>query len=195
MAGSGKTSTLQELCRGLQSGGLERICLIAPTNSAVEVLKGEGFQYSSTVASFLLSEKKPEAGSYVIIDESGLNSLREGAEIIRLANENDYRVLFVGDARQHTSVESGDFFRLLENYSGIARFELRTIRRQQSENYRAGIAYCADGYFQAAFDTFEENGFIHEGKSDYLKKAAESYLEFTENGRFSRTGDSGGADA
>lgn len=149
------------------------------------MLKGEGFQYSSTVASFLLSEKKPEAGSYVIIDESGLNSLREGAEIIRLANENDYRVLFVGDARQHTSVESGDFFRLLENYSGIARFELRTIRRQQSENYRAGIAYCADGYFQAAFDTFEENGFIHEGKSDYLKKAAESYLEFTENGRFS----------
>ncbi|MBS1455333.1 MAG: AAA family ATPase [Lentisphaeria bacterium] len=101
VAGSGKTSTLQELCRGLQSDGLERICLIAPTNSAVEVLKGEGFQYSSTVASFLLSEKKPEAGSYVIIDESGLNSLREGAEIIRLANENDYRVLFVGDARQH----------------------------------------------------------------------------------------------
>ena len=184
VAGSGKTSTLQELCRGLQSGGLERIYLIAPTNSAVEVLKGEGFQYSSTVASFLLSEKKPEAGSYVIIDESGLNSLREGAEIIRLANENDYRMLFVGDARQHTSVESGDFFRLLENHSGIARFELRTIRRQQSENYRAGIAYCADGYFQAAFDTFEENGFIHEGKSDYLKKAAESYLEFTENGRF-----------
>jgi len=150
VAGAGKTSTLQELCRGLQSGGVNSIYVIAPTNSATDVLKQEGFEESQTVASFLLSEKKPPEGSYVIIDESGLNSLREGVEIVKVARANNYRVLFVGDARQHTAVESGDFFRLLEDHSTIAKFSLTEIHRQQNEEYRRGISDCALGNFEAA---------------------------------------------
>ena len=184
VAGAGKTSTLQELCRGLQSGGVNSIYVIAPTNSATDVLKQEGFEKSQTVASFLLSEKKPPEGSYVIIDESGLNSLREGVEIVKVARANNYRVLFVGDARQHTAVESGDFFRLLEDHSTIAKFSLTEIHRQQNEEYRRGISDCALGNFEAAFERFDRNGFIHEGKAKYLQEAAESYMKFTENGKF-----------
>ena len=184
VAGAGKTSTLQELCRGLQSGGVNSIYVIAPTNSATDVLKQEGFEQSQTVASFLLSEKKPPEGSYVIIDESGLNSLREGVEIVKVARANNYRVLFVGDARQHTAVESGDFFRLLEDHSTIAKFSLTEIHRQQNEEYRRGISDCALGNFEAAFERFDQNGFIHEGKIKYLQEAAESYMKFTENGEF-----------
>ena len=184
VAGAGKTSTLQELCRGLRSGGVKSIYVIAPTNSATDVLKQEGFEESQTVAHFLVSPKKPPRGSYVIIDESGLNSLREGVEIIRTARENNYRVLFVGDARQHTAVESGDFFRLLEDHSTIQRFSLTDIYRQQNEEYRRGISDCALGNFEAAFERFDKNGFIHEGKSKYLEEAAASYMEYTENGKF-----------
>ena len=184
VAGAGKTSTLQELCRGLRSGGLENIHLIAPTNSAADVLKQEGFEQSQTVAAFLLSQKKPPAGSYVIIDESGLNSLREGVELIKTARMNNYRVLFVGDARQHTAVESGDFFRLLEDHSKIESFSLSDIYRQQNEEYRRGISECALGKFEAAFERFDRNGFIREGKTKYLEEAAESYMEYTENGEF-----------
>ncbi len=184
VAGSGKTSTLQEFCRGLQSGGINSIYLIAPTNSATDVLKQEGFEQSQTVASFLLSKHKPPEGSYVIIDESGLNSLREGVEIINTARQNNYRVLFVGDARQHTAVESGDFFRLLEDHSKIEKFSLTEIHRQQQEEYRCGITECALGRFEEAFDRFDRNGFICEGKADYLQQAADSYMKFTENGKF-----------
>lgn len=183
VAGSGKTSTLQELCNGLRCAGISSIQLIAPTNSAVDVLKSEGFDQSRTVAAFLLSNDKPERGSYVIIDESGLNSLREGVEIVKLARMNNYRVLFVGDARQHTAVESGDFFRLLEDHSKIQKFELSDIYRQQSEEYRRGIAECAMGEFEAAFERFDENGFIQEGKADYLAQAATSFMDFTDDGR------------
>ncbi|MFA6716081.1 MAG: AAA family ATPase, partial [Victivallaceae bacterium] len=184
VAGAGKTSTLQELCQGLRSGGLESIYLIAPTNSAADVLRQEGFEQSQTVASFLLSQKKPPAGSYVIIDEAGLNSLREGAELIKTARANNYRVLFVGDARQHTAVESGDFFRLLEDHSKIERFSLSDIYRQQNEEYRRGILECALGKFEAAFERFDRNGFVREGKAKYLEEAAETYMEYTENGEF-----------
>ncbi len=184
VAGAGKTSTLQEFCNGLRSGGVENIYLIAPTNSATDVLKQEGFERSQTVASFLLSQEKPPAGSYVIIDESGLNSLCEGVEIMKLARANNYRVLFVGDARQHTAVESGDFFRLLEDYSQIQKFSLTDIHRQQHEEYRRGIFECAMGQYEQAFERFDGQNFIHEGKRDYLKQAAQSYMEFTENGQF-----------
>ncbi len=184
VAGAGKTSTLQELCKGLRSGGIESIHLIAPTNSATDVLKQEGFEQSQTVASFLLSREKPPAGSYVIIDESGLNSLREGVEIVKVARANNYRVLFVGDARQHNAVENGDFFRLLEEHSEIERFSLTDIHRQQNEEYRRGISDCALGRFDAAFERFDANGFIHEGKNKYLDRAADSYMEYTENGQF-----------
>lgn len=184
VAGAGKTSTLQELCRGLRSGGVESIYLVAPTNSATDVLKQEGFEQSQTVAGFLLSSNKLPAESYVIIDESGLNSLREGVEILKTAREQNYRVLFVGDARQHTAVESGDFFRLLEKYSEIERFSLTDIHRQQNEEYRRGIMACALGMFPQAFDRFDRNGFIHEGKGEYLKEAAQSYMDYTDNGRY-----------
>ncbi|MBR4665297.1 MAG: relaxase domain-containing protein, partial [Lentisphaeria bacterium] len=70
VAGAGKTSTLQEFCRGLRSGGVENIVVVAPTNSATEVLKQEGFEQSQTVASFLLTPKKPPERSYIIIDEA-----------------------------------------------------------------------------------------------------------------------------
>jgi hypothetical protein len=93
-------------------------------------------------------------------------------------------VLFVGDARQHTAVESGDFFRLLEDHSTIAKFSLTEIHRQQKEEYRRGISDCALGNFEEAFERFDRNGFIHEGKAKYLQEAAESYMKFTENGEF-----------
>ncbi len=183
VAGSGKTSTLQEFCKGLCSGGMGNIYLIAPTNSATDVLKQEGFEHSQTAASFLLSKEKAPAKSYVIIDESGLNSLREGVEILKLARKNDYRVLFVGDARQHTAVESGDFFRLLEDYSRIQKFNLTDIHRQQNEEYRRGIFECAMGQFEQAFERFEKQHFIHEGKQAYLSETAAKYMEFTEQGQ------------
>ena len=184
VAGAGKTSTLQEFCKGLRSGGVTDIYLVAPTNSATDVLKQEGFEQSQTVAGFLLSKQKPPAGAYVIIDESGLNSLREGVEILKLARKNNYRVLFVGDARQHTAVESGDFFRLLEDYSQIQKFSLTKIHRQQHEEYRRGIFECAMGQHEQAFERFDKQHFIHEGKQKYLEEAAGKYMEYTEQGQY-----------
>ena len=184
VAGAGKTSTLQEFCKRLRSGGVTDIYLVAPTNSATDVLKQEGFEQSQTVAGFLLSKQKPPAGAYVIIDESGLNSLREGVEILKLARKNNYRVLFVGDARQHTAVESGDFFRLLEDYSQIQKFSLTDIHRQRNEEYRRGIFECAMGRHEQAFERFDKQHFIHEGKQKYLEEAAVKYMEYTEQGRY-----------
>ena len=43
---------------------------------------------------------------------------------------------------------------------------------------------CALGQFEQAFERFDENHFIHEGKSKYLEEAAQSYMDYTDNGKF-----------
>lgn len=183
VAGAGKTSTLQELCKGLKNEQIPSIQLIAPTNSAVDVLKGEGFDRAQTVAKFLLSEShRPAEGSLLIIDESGLNSLEEGVKLIQLSLENNYRVLFVGDSAQHSSVQAGDFFRLIEDYSQIDNFELSDIHRQQVLAYKAAVTDCSCWRFKEAFEKFDGIGFIKEGEAKYLSKAADSYFEFTDGG-------------
>ena len=170
VAGSGKTSTLKELARGLAQAPR----VLAPTNSAVEVLKREGFPHSQTVAGFLL--RPPEFNGLVIVDESGLNSLRDGVALLRLAEEKKFRILFVGDSLQHHAVNRGDFFRLLEEHSQIKRFSLTEILRQQKEEYRLGVKACADGNFAEAFERFDRNGFLHENGAGYLKMAARRFV-------------------
>ncbi len=183
VAGAGKTSTLQELCACLKHGGVNNIHVIAPTNSAVDVLRSENFESAQTVAMFLQNKDKlPPQGSYLIVDESGLNSLKQGTEMIKLAMENQYRVLFVGDERQHSSVEAGDFFRLLETHSAITKTSLAQIHRQQVAEYRYGISLIADGSALAGFESLDANGYIHEDKAKYLEHAADDFLKLTEGG-------------
>lgn len=42
---------------------------------------------------------------------------------------------------------------------------------------------CALGQFEQAFDRFDRNHFIHEGKAKYLEDAAQSYMDYTNNGQ------------
>ncbi len=97
--------------------------------------------------------------------------------------ENEYRVLFVGDERQHSSVESGDFFRLLERHSNIESCCLSQIRRQQVQEYRHGIELISRGQAKESFEHLDEHGYIHEDKAQYLEKAAESFVKLTDNGK------------
>lgn len=127
--------------------------------------------------------RRNNRNSNLIIDESGLNSLSQGAGIIKLALQNDYRVLFVGDARQHNSVESGDFFRLLEEHTQIPKATLTQIHRQQTAEYRKGIELTSAGLALEGFETLDHGGFVREGEGRYLEEAAESFMELTDQGK------------
>lgn len=186
VAGAGKTTVLKEFCKGLQAAGISpsEINVIAPTNSAVSVLRNDGFDYSETVAKYLLpnSFSDNKNNKVVIIDESGLNSIKQGYEIINNALTQNKRVLFVGDARQHTSVDAGDFFRIIETYSQIEKVSLEDIHRQKVKDYKNAIYNCAMGNFNGAFEIFDRNGWIVEGKGKYIENAANDFIKLSNNG-------------
>lgn len=175
-AGVGKTFVLREVDKRLREAGRE-VAHCAPTASAADTLRKDGLVGATTLASFLEHSDKNTmpAGSVVIVDESGLASHRDGTAILRLALQRDWRVIFTGDVRQHTSVDAGDFLRLLETHAGVHRVELTEIRRQTDLAYRDAIRSMSAGAVSAGLTRLDELGWVKEGGPDYLQNAADEY--------------------
>ena len=184
VAGAGKTTTLEEVHRGLTEAG-HRSFYIAPTADAAKELRSKGFANATTVEDFLqnVSHRESLKGAVVICDEAGLQSNRKGASLLSLAQKEDMRVLLVGDVRQHVSVEAGDFLRILESYSRLHRCEVKEIRRQEKvPEYKAAIEKMAAGDVRGGLAALDVLGWVHESGADYLERAADDYLRLTKGG-------------
>jgi len=181
VAGAGKTTTLEEVHRGLTEAG-HRSFYIAPTADAAQELRSKGFANATTAEDFLqnVSQRENLIGAVVICDEAGLQSNIKGASLLSLAQQKDMRVLLVGDVRQHVSVEAGDFLRILESYSRLHRCEVKEIRRQAKvPEYKAAIEQMAAGDARGGLAALDVLGWLHEDGADYVKRAADDYLRLT----------------
>ena len=184
VAGSGKTTTLREVQGGLSEAG-HTVFAVTPTASAARMLQNEGFAQATTVEDFLRNAEKRGGlrNAVVICDEAGLKSNRQGAELLRLAQKHEMRVLLVGDVRQHVSVEAGDFLRVLEAHSKIGRCQVEEIQRQIPDDYRAAVTQMAASNVRQGIEELDRMNWIKEGQADYLEKAAADFLRLTDQGR------------
>lgn len=184
-AGVGKTTVLREIHRTLQQTGAAVFCC-APTSSAAETLRRDGVN-ATTVSDFLQNvvprESRRLAGAVLICDEAGLASNLQGAALLEVAEHYSARVLFLGDSRQHSSVEAGDFLRVLESHSPLHRVELTAIRRQKNEAYRHAVRWLAAGATRGGLERLDQLGWLRESGAGYLKAAADDFLRLSEYGR------------
>jgi conjugative relaxase-like TrwC/TraI family protein len=184
-AGVGKTTVLREIHRTLQQTGAPIYCC-APTSSAADTLRRDGVN-ATTVSDFLQNVVPRESGrlacAVLICDEAGLTSNEQGAELLQVAERHAARVLFLGDTRQHSSVEAGDFLRVLESHSQLHRVELTAIRRQQNKAYRHAVRWLAAGATRGGLERLDHLGWLKEGGAGYLKAAADDFVRFSEEGR------------
>ena len=139
-AGTGKTATLQELHRGIRAAG-RHILAVAPTRSAVEELEKVGFADALTIARLLADEpaQKQLRGQVLIVDEAGMVSSRQMAELLQLAERQSAQLVFSGDTRQLQSVEAGDALRVLERESRLRSVSLSQVQRQTLAEYRHAV--------------------------------------------------------
>jgi|CZKS01.1.fsa_nt_gi conjugative relaxase-like TrwC/TraI family protein len=139
-AGTGKTATLKELRRGLMEVG-RAVLAIAPTMSAVEELQKVGFADAVTVERVLEDPRIRSGirGKVIILDEAGMVSARQMANLLRLAEECSLRVVFSGDTKQIRSVEAGDALRILEKESRLKTVTLTQVQRQSRKDYRTAM--------------------------------------------------------
>jgi conjugative relaxase-like TrwC/TraI family protein len=183
VAGAGKTTLQREVHRGLKEAG-HGVIAIAPTASAAKTMREEGFFQATTAADFIQNHSKFYLhGAVVICDEAGLQSNRHGEVLLRLAKQHDMRVIFVGDVRQHVSVEAGDFLRVLETHSQLSRWEVSEIQRQQHAGYKAAVGLLSSGAARDGLAALDKLGWVHEGQANYLKDAAAAYFHSTDDGK------------
>jgi conjugative relaxase-like TrwC/TraI family protein len=185
-AGVGKTTMIRAMHAALAEGERE-VVFCAPTSSAADTLRKDGITMATTVSDFLqngaVRDRSRLERAVFVVDEAGLSSNAQGAEILRLAERCNARVVFVGDSKQHTSVEAGDFLRVLEAHAQLQRIEVTDIRRQLVNEYRDAVKLMAVGASKSGLERMDALGWVKEGKAGYLQAAVEDFVERANQGK------------
>lgn len=178
-AGVGKTRLLSEVVAGVEEAG-RHVTLLAQSASASRgTLRAEGFGEANTVARFLLDERMQAKarGQVVVVDEAGQLASRDMARLVQLADELEVRMVFLGDTRQHGSVQYGAPLKLLQSESGVPVVEVTEIQRQKPASYRRAVQALADGRTAEGFDVLAELGWVKEvPDAEREAQAALAYL-------------------
>jgi conjugative relaxase-like TrwC/TraI family protein len=192
-AGTGKTHSLKTVNAVISSvesgsGDYSKVFAFAPSSNASRgELRKAGFRDADTLAKLFHSEEMQSQlhRQVMLVDEAGLVSSSDMRRLFGIAKKQEARVVLVGDYRQHSSVEAGDAFRLLEKEAGIRYAELKEIRRQTEPGYKKAVEQISSGKPEGArkgFDALDKMGCVIEAEgeerhqllvNDYLRAAEE----------------------
>lgn len=189
-AGTGKSSTLREVKRGLEEVG-RPVVVLAPQRQQALDLEYDGLP-ARTLAGFLEAGKVPE-GAAIILDEASQVGIRDLDRLTTMAHSAGARLILSGDTRQHGAVAASDALILLERYAGLPVAKLRAIRRQDPRlaktnegkrevaAYRSAVKLAARGKAVAAFDKLDALGWIIERRPEHGRETlAVSYISAIE---------------
>lgn len=192
-AGTGKTATMSEAADAVRDSGRE-IFACAPSTSATEVLKKGGFPEATTVEHLIRNTSLHDRlrGQVMLVDEAGLLDARSMTSLFRIAEQQNARVILVGDSRQHASPKRGESLTLLEKEAGLNVARLNKIQRQTG-SYREAVELVSRGHemvdrettgLLAGFDKLDALGKVIElGDADRHAKLAESYITARRKGQ------------
>jgi conjugative relaxase-like TrwC/TraI family protein len=188
-AGTGKTTMMREAVRGLEEISAREVRVFAPSASAVEVLRKEGFTSAETLQQLQENQElRLQIRNRILwVDEAGFLSLKQMNALIALAIANDCRVVLSGDTRQHHGVERGDALRILEKSGLIEQAALTKIFRQQIAALREAVNDLSAGRPERGFRRLEESGVIQEIEEDSerLEELAKKHLDAVRSGKTS----------
>ena len=189
-AGTGKSFTLREIQRVLQAAG-HSVQVVAPQRQQVIGLERDGFTNVQTVSALLARHDLPR-NCVLLVDEAGQIGGKQMHALLRLAQENNSRMVLSGDTRQHGAVEASDALRAIEKYSGLEPIELTHIRRQNPalaesveeqeriKEYREAVAEARDGKAAQSFDRLDKLNAIEQCTvADQHERIAACYLQLT----------------
>lgn len=185
-AGTGKTTSLKEVVKGIQATGVA-VFACAPSSKATAELREDLLPDAETIQYLLVNRHLQQkiANRIIIVDEAGLLSVRQMRALARLAKANGNRLILVGDIKQHRSVEAGDALRAVQKYCEVKTVHLTKIQRQTDPAYRKVVEFLAAKNPYAAFGQLEKLGAIREIKTTaaLFEKAAEDYVRTIASGK------------
>ena len=175
-AGSGKTTTLAAAVAELRTQG-RPVFGVAPTAVAADVLAVETGMASDTLDKLLIEHHLPARppdvaydlpeGATVIVDEAGTAATAKLAELARLADRHDWRIVLVGDPRQFSAVGRGGMFAHLIDTHGCV--ELDQVHRFHHDWERRASLRLRNGD-PAVLTEYDRRGRLHDGALDQMEE-------------------------
>ena len=181
-AGTGKSSSLKYVVQGIEKqGGLVFAC--APSSGATENLRRELSCPADTLQQLLVNSELQQKmrSRTLIVDEASLISVRQMHDLCVVADQQNCRLILVGDIKQHSSVQAGDALRALQKYGQVETVRLSEIHRQRNPEYRKVVSLLAKGEAYKALAQLEGLGGVIEekGMGQVLDQAARGYVQKT----------------
>lgn len=142
-AGTGKSFMLNSAI-ALATEQQKDVVLLAPYGAQVKSLKDDGMD-ASTLASFLNSPKRQDAiakDSVVIVDESGVVNTRQMHQLLKIAEQQQAKVVLLGDVAQTKAVDAGSPFKLMQQH-GMPTVTLSNIQRQKEPELKKAVVEAA----------------------------------------------------
>jgi conjugative relaxase-like TrwC/TraI family protein len=179
-AGAGKSSMLAKFDEGARMAG-QQVAYLATTAKAAEELQKTGFAATQTVARFLLDRNMQAAarGGRLVVDETSMLSHQDAVKLLSIAKRDDLKLIFVGDAMQHGSVDRGAFMRLLTEHGQVVPFKVNEIVRQTNSDYRAAAQLLSEGRAAEGFAAMDAKGWVSvvASNEERCRRMAADYLE------------------
>lgn len=179
VAGTGKTTLEQEIGEAIREAGRPVVALAQGSGASRDVLRKEaGFENADTVARFLKDQKMQQSArdGVILVDEASQLGTHDMLDVFRIAEEQNARVLLVGDRRQHRSVTAGEPLKLLEKRAGLPVVEVSEIMRQQGD-YKKVAKLLSEGEAELAFELLDQLGWIREAPdSERNQQIASAYI-------------------
>ncbi len=177
VAGAGKTYALNHFTALAQQQGYV-VKGFAPSAEAAKVLENEVGIETHTVARLLHSgnDSIPEPNQLWIIDEAGLLSAEAAYQLLKKAEQEQARVLFVGDTRQLSAVEAGNPFKSLQQ-AGMTTAYMDQSLRQKAPHLQEAVDLIAKGEIHSGFELLDKEHCIEEVERDEkVQRIVDDYL-------------------
>jgi len=190
-AGTGKTTMIKATVKAIEKNGKQVFAFAPSTDASKGTLRAEGFENADTVERLLVDPQMQATVKKQVIwvDEAGLLSVGDMKRLFDVAKAQEARVVLSGDTAQHTGVKRGDALRILQRDTGIKTAELKEIRRQTNEAYRAAVKAISEGdtlgkdgrtRLEAGMEILDNMGAIIETSgNDRYRQIAGDYAQIT----------------
>ncbi|MEX1200281.1 MAG: MobF family relaxase [Methylophaga sp.] len=189
-AGAGKSFTLGAVREAYENDGFTVIGT-AVSNAATRNLKNEaGIESKNTTLLEIeigTGRTKLDEKTVIVVDEAGMQSTRQTASLLEMAEDAGAKVVLVGDTRQLQAIESGAPMRAIADRDGIGMIELKDVRRQKTERERTIAGHFRVGRAGEGLAMLKKDGHFHveEDMVTASRKAANGYLSDMDEGKSS----------
>lgn len=163
-AGTGKTYALDAARETWEAAGIRVTGAALAARAALELQESSGIR-STTLARLLgqLEDGRPGAslapGSVLVVDEAGMVGTRQLARLLDHAEQQQVKVVLVGDPKQLPEIDAGGLFRALA--TRLPAIELTDNRRQHLKWEQAALDELRHGSPATALAAYGEHDRIH----------------------------------